>query len=185
MLAQLRKSHMKGKIMEQNRQEDREQGNEPHDFKSFPARDYNRWANLFEALVKLGITPKVEVYKQATDFLNENPDATIDSQLQKLLEIVGSYAPLVEAEAYLLVKGLETVPFQEIATSTDRFYLCYMSDVLVAGELAAQRLQAAMDDYQSQRISASGQNDAQPEAAKLSEQQSTEAVDGASPKEDS
>lgn len=174
--------------MQQKRQEDREQGNELHDFESLPARDFKRWTTLNEALIKLAFTSKLEVYKQATDFLNVSPDATTAERellMQKLLEAVGSSALLVEAEAYLLLKGVQKVPFEVIATSTNETYLHYMGLVLEAGELAAQRLQAAMDDYQSRRLSESGQEGTEPEATKMPDQKSTKTASAAIPKEKS
>jgi hypothetical protein len=164
--------------MQQERQEDRKQAEELHDFNSLPARDFKRWAVMHEALIKLAFTSKLELYKQATDFLNASPGAIAEPEplMQKLLETVGSSDPLVEAEAYLLVKGLQNVPFEEISTSTNQTYLHYMGLVLEAGELAAQRLQAAMDDYQSRRLSEPGQGRTEPEAANLSDQQSIKAV---------
>jgi hypothetical protein len=60
-----------------------------------------------------------------------------------------------------------------------------MGLVLEAGELAAQRLQAAMDDYQSRRLSESGQGGTEPEAAKLPNQQSSKAGSAVNLKEES
>lgn len=174
--------------MQQVHQPTHEQA-ELHDYSSFPARDYNRWTNLVNELGRMGMTPKVDrcqQVKEAADLFKANPSATIDQQeifVQKLIDVVGSYCDLAEAEAYLLFKGLETIPFDEIVTSTNETYVHYMGFVLEAGEMAARRLQAAIEDYESQRLSGSGRDENLSETVTLADEQSATSAGAAVPKE--
>jgi hypothetical protein len=169
--------------MEQKLQDDREQGNELQELNSYSARDFKRWTTLFNKLRTIALTTKQNMQIQATNFAKASPSEQQKLQ-QKIFEIAGSTDDLVEAEAYLLLKGVQSIAFDEIATTTNEIYLFFMGLTLEAGELAVQRLQAAMEDYQSQRLSESSQG-AESEAGNLSEQQSTKAVSVTITKEES
>lgn len=175
--------------MEQKPPDDREQAGELHDYSSAPARDFNRWDNLmywFEQLAETSMADEGRRLKQAKNFMKANPSATIAERelfLQELMESCGRFSHLAEAEAYLMLKGVQNILFDKIATTTDAGFLYSMGMVLEAGELAAQRLQAAINDYQSRLLSESGQDGAEPEATKLPDQQSSKAGGAVNPKE--
>jgi hypothetical protein len=174
--------------MEQQRQDNREHADELRDGSSVPARDYVRWAKLSDWLRRLAATSKEDQVRRMTqvaEFIKANPGAERELTLRMLTKSIGSSHYLAEAEANLLYIGVESIPFDQIETSDNDIYLHYMGHILEAGELAAQRIQAAIDDYQRQLPSKPRQDDVQSEAATPSDEQSTKAAGARSLKEES
>lgn len=130
--------------MKKEPQNNRKEESGPQDFNLFPARDYNRWAYLINEVAEMAGASKYDQYqliKKAADFVKANPGATIHERelfLEKLMESLPISWELAEGEAYLLLQGLQSISFGEIAGSTNATYFHYMGLVLQAGELAAR-----------------------------------------------